>query len=72
MNNISASRVTLAIAQLGLCAPAFAHPGHNHSHWSSPAAHTLLFVALAGITGAAIWAYRSRKQQSRINQKKDS
>lgn len=48
---------------------AVAHSGHEHGHWSSPAVHTLLFVALASALAASVWFYRREVKNTRTETK---
>ncbi|WP_127735580.1 hypothetical protein [Cobetia sp. ICG0124] len=34
---------------------ALAHPGHDHSDWSSPLVHTLFYGAIAAVIGTAFF-----------------
>ena len=56
----------------GMSANLMAHPGHDHSHWSSPAMHSMLFVVLVAAGAAAVYALRqARKTRSAKQEQKD-
>lgn len=42
-----------------------AHPGHDHSHWTSEPMHMLFYgaVALAG-TAATVWAIKAKRKET--------
>lgn len=58
--------VCLAPAALAVMASTVhAHPGHDHSHWSSTGIHALFYIALgaatvAGIAAAVKYAKKSK------------
>lgn len=37
-----------------------AHPGHDHSHWTSPMMHSILGFSILAVAGFAAWKLRSR------------
>ncbi|GHB68360.1 hypothetical protein GCM10008107_17290 [Psychrosphaera saromensis] len=39
-----------------------AHPGHDHSHWSSNLTHLALALSVAGIASVGVFIYRRKKQ----------
>lgn len=57
----------VSLSALVCTGSALAHPGHDHSHWSSPAVHGLLLLAIVVTVGVAIGQCRkvikSRQQQ---------
>ncbi|TVU70025.1 hypothetical protein [Cobetia crustatorum] len=51
---------------------ALAHPGHDHSDWSSPLVHTLFYGAIAAVIGTAFFVIRqSRHKRHNTQQKED-
>lgn len=52
------TRYLVSLLALTAVGSVFAHPGHDHSHWSSPAVHAALFIAVAMVVGAGIWKLR--------------
>jgi hypothetical protein len=50
--------LSLAAALLVPVSFVAAHPGHDHSHWASPAVHSFLLLALASAIATSIWFYR--------------
>lgn len=46
---------------LAFAGSAVAHPGHDHSHWTSPAVHAAFFIAVAAIIGAGVWRVRKSR-----------
>jgi len=42
-----------------------AHPGHDHSHWSSPLLHSIFAITLLAAAGLGAWTYYrySQRQQ---------
>lgn len=66
MNSIKKLMPTSA-ALMALSTTALAHPGHDHSHWSSSAHHALFLAALVLVAGAGYSAYRHFRQRSREN-----
>lgn len=52
---------------------AFAHPGHDHGHWSSAAIHSTFTLSLLALAGAGIlWAGRRllrKRAQLRVENK---
>lgn len=45
-----------ATAPLTVPAAALAHPGHDHSHWTSFGIHGLFLVGMAAVCAAVVWA----------------
>lgn len=54
-----------------LAAPVFAHPGHDHGHWSSPALHALLIGGVIAVAVVAIWRLLRTRQGSRVRIRRD-
>ncbi|ROS05381.1 hypothetical protein EDC56_0911 [Sinobacterium caligoides] len=63
MTRLSLSNAILPTLVL-LSTEANAHAGHDHSHWSSPAIHSLLFVAIGAVALTAIWSFRRRRNKT--------
>lgn len=44
----------------------WAHPGHDHSHWSSSFVHTVLFLSITGalLLGFKLWRNRVSKKNA--------
>jgi len=40
---------------------AFAHPGHDHDHWTSNTIHFILALALLGVVAVGVYVYRRKK-----------
>lgn len=62
MSEKQAARVALAFAVLMTAVPVFAHSGHDHGHWSSPAVHAILLLVSVGLIGLGVWLSRSFKK----------
>jgi hypothetical protein len=61
----SLARLTLALGTAGLSGTVLAHPGHDHAHWSSSAAHAALLLSALGVTAAGVWlAARWQKRRA--------
>lgn len=40
----------------------YAHPGHDHLHWTSPVIHMVLYMSLITMVAIGIWeCYQNRK-----------
>ncbi|MBM6550725.1 hypothetical protein [Marinomonas ostreistagni] len=59
------TRVFTSAVALTATSAALAHPGHDHSHWSSPAVHALFFIGIAVVLGAAAWQIRKQIKAKR-------
>ncbi len=70
MKNLARTFVTGAALAV-TASTALAHPGHDHSHWSSPAVHALLATAIVAVIGVSVWALRNRKQSSQSLKKEE-
>lgn len=54
------TRVFTSVVALTATNVALAHPGHDHSSWSSPTVHALFFIGIAVVVGAAAWQIRKQ------------
>ena len=52
------TRYLVSFLTLMITGSALAHPGHDHSHWSSPAVHAALLIAVAMVVGTGVWKLR--------------
>jgi hypothetical protein len=52
----------LAVALITPASFVAAHSGHDHGHWTSPAVHSFLLVALAAAIATGIWFYLRRSK----------
>ncbi|MFK4015928.1 MULTISPECIES: hypothetical protein [Halomonadaceae] len=50
---------------------ALAHPGHDHSDWSSPLVHTLFYGAIAAVIGTAFFVIRQSRHKRQTTQQKE-
>lgn len=55
MNKLYGTAILLTTAT-----PAFAHPGHDHSHWLAEPVHAVTALAIAAIAGTATYLLRQR------------
>ena len=70
MKNTLSSLITLLfLAPFSISA--FAHPGHDHSHWTSELAHSILFVAIACVVAMSV-KFMKRKSTKSNSAKKES
>lgn len=61
----------LALALMTPASFVAAHSGHDHSHWSSPAIHSFLLMALVSAVGTGIWFYLRRSNNIKtVNEEK--
>ncbi len=49
---------------VALSASAFAHPGHDHSHWLSPSVHAVLAISITGLVALSVAMYRKHKKSN--------
>lgn len=57
----SIKNIFLTVVISLFCATAFAHPGHDHSHWSSGWAHLALIAIPAVAVVLGFIAYKKHK-----------
>lgn len=50
---------------------AFAHPGHDHSHWLSDPIHLLSMLAISALVAAGYTTYRVRKSSKKALQQEN-
>lgn len=51
---------------MAVCLPVYAHPGHDHTHWTSDIFHGVFFIALVTVAIASAIAFvkiTSKKSQ---------
>ncbi len=60
-----------APALLAMSAPVLAHSGHNHAHWSSPAVHAILAVALSATVAVGVYAWRQHQRTTAQRQQEE-
>lgn len=46
---------------------AIAHPGHDHSYWTSDAIHVLTIAAIIGISTVGAFVYKQKKSKQKIS-----
>lgn len=46
---------------------AVAHPGHDHSYWTSDIIHALTIAAIIGISTVGIFLYRKKKAGQNVS-----
>lgn len=51
--------------------PVMAHPGHDHSHWSSPALHSLAAAAGIAIIAACAFAVHKRRKRAALQRQEE-
>ena len=59
----------IALAAL-VSSSAFAHPGHDHSHWLSDPIHVLTVVAILGVAAVGVF-FTVKNKISQSNKKED-
>jgi threonine/homoserine/homoserine lactone efflux protein len=57
-------RLPIAAMAAALPVSTFAHPGHDHAHWSSAAAHGLLFFGVLSVAAMALWIIARRRRRA--------
>ena len=61
----------LFIIAAALSVAAQAHPGHDHSDWTSPVFHALAAAAIVTALAGTAWAVRHHQKMKRITQKEE-
>ncbi len=64
-------QVFLPVLLMAVAAVAEAHPGHEHSHWSSPLVHALFYLAIVAAAGAGVYLLRRRASSRKLAKKGD-
>ena len=64
MNYLSITKASITAGLLSLSTQALAHPGHDHSEWTSPIVHAQLLVSAVIVIGCSLWALRYRKHNT--------
>lgn len=55
---------------LAFSTTAFAHPGHDHSHWMSGAIHFLLAGACLSVAALGVYSLKAKVRTSKAKVKK--
>ncbi|PIE41727.1 MAG: hypothetical protein CSA49_02005 [Gammaproteobacteria bacterium] len=53
-------KTMLLVAGTLLPLSSFAHPGHDHSHWTSPLAHGILFVSIVAVAALGVKLFKQQ------------
>ncbi|WP_024953327.1 MULTISPECIES: hypothetical protein [Cobetia] len=56
---------------LAIANTAQAHPGHDHSSWTSPLTHTLFYGSIAAVVGTAFYVMRQARLKRQRSEQKD-
>lgn len=51
-------------AMMTFATQTIAHPGHDHSHWSSPMMHSIFGISMILVAGFAVWKIKARAKHS--------
>lgn len=64
------TQFSLVSALAAMSSQAFAHPGHDHSHWTSEPIHILTMVAIGTVmVGGIVYKQMSRRGQNKEQEK---
>ncbi|MCE2029844.1 hypothetical protein [Sessilibacter corallicola] len=55
MRRIASFITTNLLLLIALVSPVSAHPGHDHSHWLSPAMHSVYFISILLLSACLAW-----------------
>lgn len=56
--------LTSSIVLTTLSTNVIAHAGHDHSHWTSPLAHSIFGLSILAVVGIAVWKIKTRSKNS--------
>lgn len=63
------ARYLASLLALVFAGTVLAHPGHDHSHWTSPAIHAVFYIGIIAMVAAGVWQYRKNRSSSKSSQK---
>ncbi len=55
-----------ALPLVALPTAVLAHPGHDHSHWTSEPIHLLTLAAIIGLVSTSVVWYRKRSKSKMV------